>query len=159
MWGWWGRGAGYSLAESWEYSKVQSEVAQPCPTLCDPMDHSLPGSSVHGIFQANVLEWVAISFFRGSSQPRDWAWVSHIAGRGFIVWATREYPSPPQSLLHQHRMQEDHFIKSTSTHEMLDLHRSWLAGGRVTRKTVLLKEIFKKLQKVFLSLEGTGTFL
>ena len=48
-----------------------SEVAQPCLTLCDPMDCSLPGSSVHGIFQAIVLEWIAISFSRGSSQPRD----------------------------------------------------------------------------------------
>ena len=46
-------------------------VAQLCLTLCDPMDCSLPGSSVHGIFQVKILEWVAISFSRGSSQPRD----------------------------------------------------------------------------------------
>ena len=45
----------------------KSEVAQLCPTLCDPMDYNLPGSSVHGIFQARVLEWVAISISRGSS--------------------------------------------------------------------------------------------
>ena len=50
---------------------VVSEVAQSCLTLCNPMDCSLPGSSVHGIFQAIVLEWIAISFSRGSSQPRD----------------------------------------------------------------------------------------
>ena len=61
----------------------ESEVAQSCPTLCDPMDYSLPGSSVHGIFQAIVLEWVAISFSRGSSQPRDRTWVSCIVGRRF----------------------------------------------------------------------------
>ena len=67
-----------------------SEVAQSCPTLGDPMDCSIPGSSVHGIFQAKVLEWVAISFFRGSSPPGDQTWVSHIAGRCFTVWATRE---------------------------------------------------------------------
>ena len=54
------------------------------------MDCSPPGSSVHGIFQARVLEWVAISFSRGSSQPRDWTQVCHIAGRRFTVWATRE---------------------------------------------------------------------
>ena len=42
--------------------KVESEVAQSCPTLCDPMDSSLPGSSIHGIFQATVLEWGAIAF-------------------------------------------------------------------------------------------------
>ena len=47
-----------------------SEVAQSCPTLCDPMDSSLPGSAIHGIFQARILEWAAISFSRGSSQPR-----------------------------------------------------------------------------------------
>ena len=46
-------------------------VAQSCPTLCNPVDCSPPGSSVHGILQARILEWVAISFSRGSSQPRD----------------------------------------------------------------------------------------
>ena len=47
----------------------ESEVTQSCPTLCDPIGCSLPGSSIHGIFQAIVLEWIAISFSRGSSQP------------------------------------------------------------------------------------------
>ena len=47
----------------------ESEVAQSCPTLCDPMDCSLSGSSVHGIFQGRVLEWIAISFSRASSNP------------------------------------------------------------------------------------------
>ena len=61
----------------------QSEVAQSYPTLCDPMDCSLSGSSIHGIFQARVLEWIAISFSRGSSGPRDRTQVSHIAGRRF----------------------------------------------------------------------------
>ena len=51
--------------------KRESEVAQSCPILCDPMDCSLSASSVHGIFQARILEWVAISFSRGSSRPRD----------------------------------------------------------------------------------------
>ena len=68
----------------------ESEVAQSCLTLCDPMDCSLPGSSVHGIFQARVLEWIAISFSRASSQPRDWTQVSRIVDRRFTVWATRE---------------------------------------------------------------------
>ena len=49
----------------------ESEVSQSCPTLCDPMDCSLLGSSVHGLFQARVLEWVAISFSRRSPQPGD----------------------------------------------------------------------------------------
>ena len=82
-----------SPVESGTWSEVKwSEVAQSCPTLCDPMDCSLPGSSVHGIFQAIVLEWVAISFSRGSSQPRDWTWVSLIVDRCFTIWATREVP-------------------------------------------------------------------
>ena len=55
-----------------------------------PMDCSLPGSSVHGIFQAIVLEWIAISFSRGSSQPRDQTQVSCIIDRYFTVWAIRE---------------------------------------------------------------------
>ena len=58
--------------------------------LCDPMDCSLPVSSLHGILQARVLEWVAISFSRGSSWPRDQIQVSHIPGRCFNLWATRE---------------------------------------------------------------------
>ena len=70
---------------------IESERnAQSCPTLCDPVDCSPPGSSVHGILQARILEWVAISFSMGSSQPRDWTRVSRIAGRRFILWATRE---------------------------------------------------------------------
>ena len=67
-----------------------SEIAQSCLTPCDPMDCSPPGSSVHGIFQGRVLEWVAISFSRGSSWPRNQTWVSCIVGRRFTVWATRE---------------------------------------------------------------------
>ena len=73
-----------------QLSESESEVAQSCLTLCDPMDCSLPSSSVHGILQAKVLEWVAVSFSRGSSQPRDQTQVSHTAGRHFTVWATRE---------------------------------------------------------------------
>ena len=69
--------------------------AQSCPTLCDPMDCSLPGSSVHGIFQARILEWVAISCFRGSSRFRDWTHVSCVCyiGRQILYhWATWEAP-------------------------------------------------------------------
>ena len=74
-------------------SEVESEVAQSCLSLCNPMDCSLLGSSVHGIFPARLLEWVAISFSRGSSQPRDQTQVSCIAGRCFTIWATREAPN------------------------------------------------------------------
>ena len=60
-----------------------SEVTQSCPNLCDPMDCSLPDSSIHGILQARILEWVAISFSRGSFQPTDRTCVSRIAGSHF----------------------------------------------------------------------------
>ena len=53
------------------------------------MDCNLPRSSIHGLFQARVLEWVAISFSRGTSQPRNRTWVSHIVGRCFTIWTTR----------------------------------------------------------------------
>ena len=61
-------------AKAFDFVKVkesESEVVQLCPTICDPMDCSLSGSSIHGIFQARVLEWIAIAFSRGSSLPRD----------------------------------------------------------------------------------------
>ena len=69
-------------------NESESEVAQSCPTLCDPMDCSLPDSSIHGILQARVLEGVAISFSGGSSRPRDRTRVSRISGRRFNLWAT-----------------------------------------------------------------------
>ena len=66
---------------------LQSEVkvTQLCPTFCDPTDYT-----VHGIFQARILEWVAFSFSRGSSQPRDQTHISRIADGFFTSWATRE---------------------------------------------------------------------
>ena len=62
-----------------------SLVVQSCLTLCDPMDYSLSGSSVHGILQARILEWVAMLSTRGSSQPRDPTQVSHVAGRFLTI--------------------------------------------------------------------------
>ena len=70
---------------------IESEVAQSCLTLCDPIDYSLPSSSVHGILQARIVEWVAFPFSRGSSWPRDWSRVYCIARRFFIVWVTRKW--------------------------------------------------------------------
>ena len=70
--------------------KVEVLVIQLCPTLCNPMDCGLPGFCVHGIFQARILEWLAIPFSMGSSWPRDRTLVSCNAGEFFIVLATRE---------------------------------------------------------------------
>ena len=72
-------------------SSYRSEVAPSCAPLCGPPDCSLPGSSICGLFQARVLGvWVAVSFSRGSSGPRDRTQVSRIAGRRFTPWVTRE---------------------------------------------------------------------
>ena len=71
-------------------SKVKVLVSQSCPTRCDSMDCSSAGSSLHGILQARILEWVAYPFSRGSSQSKDWTQVSCIAGGFFTIWATRE---------------------------------------------------------------------
>ena len=65
-------------------------VAQLCLTLCDPMDCIPPDSSVHGILQGRILEWIAILFSRGSSWSRDQTKISCIVGRFFTIWATRE---------------------------------------------------------------------
>ena len=70
----------FSAFSLWFPSLCLCLVTQSCPTLCNPMDSSPPGSSVHGILQAKILEWVAFLFSRGSSQPRDRTQVSRIAG-------------------------------------------------------------------------------
>ena len=83
----------YRNAESQAPSRhIESEVLVTylCPTLCDPMDCSLPDSSVQGVLQERIPEWVAIPFSKGSSQPRDQTRVSCSAGSFFTVWATRE---------------------------------------------------------------------
>ena len=73
-----------------KYERVKVLVAQSCPTLCYHMDCNPPGSSVHGISQARILEWVAIPFSRGSSWVRDQTWVSRIVGRFFRIWNHQE---------------------------------------------------------------------
>ena len=80
------------MGRPWEIA-VAAKLLQSCLTLCDPINGSPPGSSVPGILQARIVEWVAISFSRGSSQPRDRTRVSRIVGRHFTHWATREMMS------------------------------------------------------------------
>ena len=81
----------WSLARKPGPALVVVLMAQACPTLCDPLDCSLTGSSVHSIFQTRILEWVAVSFSRGSPWPRNQthiSWVSCTARRFFTTWAT-----------------------------------------------------------------------
>ena len=91
--------------------KVKVKVAQLCPAFCNRMDYT-----IHGALQARILEWVAFPFSRGSSQPRDQTQVSHIAGRFFTSWATREAhighsrdanPNHSEILFHTHEDGDD----------------------------------------------------
>ena len=70
-----------------------------CLSLCDPVDYSPPGSCVHGILQARILEWVSIPFPRRSSWARDWTPVSPISGRFFTIWGTRKTPNLSKTCL------------------------------------------------------------
>ena len=90
----------------------KSEVTQSCPTLCDPKDCSLSGSSVHGIFQARILGWFAISFSRASFRPRDWTCVSRIAGRCFNIWAISDLES--EDIILKHRAESITFFSKAS---------------------------------------------
>ena len=85
---------------SW-YVKVNRKVAQSCPNLCDPIDCSLPGSSLLGILQARILEWVAVPFSKWSSQSRDGTqvlphcrWILyHLRSRRILEWAAKPFSS------------------------------------------------------------------
>ena len=83
-----------------------------CSTLCDPM-----GYTVHGILQVRLLEWVAFPFSRGSSQLRDWTPVSHIAGRFFTSWATREVLK-----LHNYSIKENIFLDLCSSYFLTSIY-------------------------------------
>ena len=91
-------------------------VPKSCPTLCDPMDCSPPGSSVHGILQAGILEWVAISCSRGSSWPRDRTRVSYTAGRFF----TTEPPGKPPN----HWIAREFLLSNLEFHDISQWRRA-----------------------------------
>ena len=102
------------FSQKWNILKLTCVCAQLWLTLCDPMDCSLPGSSVHGIFQARILQWVAISYSRGPFRPRDWthfSCVSYIGRRILYHCATWEAPFWPlctcySCFLHTHDVQQ-----------------------------------------------------
>ena len=73
------------ICEQYTLVKITVLVTQLCLTLCDPVNYSLPGSSVHGILQARILEWIGMPFSRGSFQSRGQTWVSCIASRFFTI--------------------------------------------------------------------------
>ena len=98
-------------------------VVQLCPTLCNPMDCSPPGSSVRGILQARTLEWVATSFSRGSSPLTDWTLVSCIASGCFTIWPTREAHSQSWLLVFPAVMES--WARKTAECQKLDAFKLW----------------------------------
>ena len=92
-----------------------------CPTLCDAMDYT-----IHGILQARIQEWVAFPFSRGSSQPRDWAQVSRIAGRSFTSWATRQTPREVQCTPNP-VSSNDHSLHNITTRKVTLVRRVWMS--------------------------------
>ena len=110
---------GFSGQQYWSGVPLPSpKTAQLCSTLCNPVDYSPPGSSVHGIFQARTLEWDAIPFSGWSSQPRDWILVSSTTGRFFTIWATRLVQFQPHKL-HSISLLYVLFILSPKTYDSL----------------------------------------
>ena len=109
-------------------------VTKLCQNLCDPMDYSLPGSFVHGIFQARILEWVAISFLRGSFQPRDRTLVSCLAG-GFST------AMPPEKPICYFRAEQKFEHKIFDIMRLLIFLR-WNNGTEFKKNPYLLRQIF-----------------
>ena len=103
-------------------------VALLCPILCKPMDCSPLGSSVHGILQAKILEWVAIPFTSNSSQPGDWTQVFCIASRFFTIWATRKVSSNEYSGLISFRVDFFDLLVVQGALKTLLQHHGWKAS-------------------------------
>ena len=122
-------------------------ISQSCLILCDPTDSSPPGSSIHGILQARIVEWVAFSFSRGSSQPRDWTQVCHIAGSFLTVWASRG----TQMIKHNSNIrcyQKAYDLEfngsSPHTHHILKDGDEWHNMLFPPKKKIVLKKRFSK---------------
>ena len=126
----------------WQMKWSGLKVAQSCLTLCDYMDCSLPGSSVHRILQARILEWVAVPFSRRSSQPRNSTQVSCIAGEFFTVWATRE----AQSIFYASKYFQ---WKKVFRKICIDKITIWSQYTFLFTCTYLIYVLYSKLQKYF----------
>ena len=122
------------LSEIWplilRFSTQKVLVAQLCPTLCNPMDCILPGSSVHGILQTRILKCIAIPSSKGSSWPRDWTQVSCTAGGFFTVWTTREPLNPGCMLKSSGELFKKHHGQLSSPENLISLVRENVPGHR-----------------------------
>ena len=85
---------GFWMIKMPQWACMHAKSLKSCPTLCNPMDYSPPGSSVHGILQARILEWVTMPSSRGSFQPRDWTPVSY----HLLHWQVDSLPPVPPNL-------------------------------------------------------------
>ena len=113
---------------------LQAKLLQLCPTLCDPKDHSPPGSSVHRVLQARILEWVAMPSSGVSSSPRDWTQVSCIAGGFFTNRTTREALELALKLLYSVTF----LMKPGSKTLLLSILKSFIVTGMQNLLTFLL---------------------
>ena len=130
-------------------------VAQYVQLLAIPIESSPPGSSVHGIPQARILEWVDVPFSRGSSWPRDQTWVSRIVGRSFTIWATRKVQLSDLIIIASFRRKGKRAILWLSRHSYLwgalaNVHANPQAhyGGRrpeQTQRILCLQILFYQL--------------
>ena len=127
---------------------IKSTCAQSCSTLCDPMGCSPPGSSVHGIFQKRTLEWVAIFFFKGSSQPRDWTCVLCIFCIGSSIlyyWATTEVKYQESYLSYG-------FIATDETHSPSQL--CIIYGNRLSNKVMTPSKLLHHMETKHFALKN-----
>ena len=139
----WGGGSRQGWMRGILSSHYGVHVTQLCPILCDPIDCNAPGSSVHGILQARILEWVAIPFSRRSSRPRDQTQVFHTAGNSL--------PSePPGKSLSSHNAVT--CFKSKQSHKTSDHHavqhrsRGFIALTYCLTEILLTKQNSKELK-------------
>ena len=107
------------------YAWVRAQLLQSCPPLCDPMDYSPPDSSVHGILQARILEWVATPSSRGSSWPRDRTHVSCISCTCRWILYSLSHPGSPNVVYISPQLTEEHIEKWKEEKELSNREKTW----------------------------------
>ena len=152
---------------------VHTQSLQSCLTLCNPMGCSPPGSSVRGILQARILEWVAMSSQRGSSQPRDWTHISYVSCIDSLIlyhWATRHnvslkrrhllkiLPTGLKVCRHSHLSRPtSHHLLQLCPHHLSTLHFCSIPASLLLHRCAwLFPRLFSCFQWVSLSVHLTG---